>query len=93
MMGVEPIQDTLQFNEVICCDRIAPYNIAEVQEGHQALDHFQRYMAGDSSKIDLMYANMNTENRICFQQPVLAFMSALESSPVHCEKSRPFENH
>src|ERR1700760_1805483 len=73
----------LKFIKVGICDEVASCDVTKVQKCRETFDHLGRYMTRNCTKIDLGSVNQTSTTQIKDMQ---TFISALESSPVHCRK-------
>jgi hypothetical protein len=87
---METCECVVELVKCMCSDGIAACNIAKFKKCREAFDYLRRYMTGNRAKINLQSEKPSAKNRDVLPYDVeLTFISAFESSPVHCKKSRP----
>jgi hypothetical protein len=77
-----------EFVKILSGESVTVGNVTEVEEGWEALDHLRWHMTHNSSQIDLKYEWWISEPVLRWEKGI-TFISAFESLPVHCSKSRP----
>jgi hypothetical protein len=85
---METFKRVLEHIKITRSDGVAACNVAEIKQCRQTFDNLGRYMACDSTKINLLRDKIVSKEQSSFCAN-LTFISAFESSPVHCRKSRP----
>jgi hypothetical protein len=87
-MAMETSKCVLKLVKCRSRNGIATRDIAEFKKCREAFDYLRRYMTGNCTKIYLVVQKYISCDSLSYGVE-LTFISAFESSPVHCEKSRP----